>query len=169
MKNKTMKNTGESATGTILSQFDSRLPLWENIYESGDAFLDFQLRKNGMINRGFNRNNTTAYRGEVNGAGSVNEGMALYGAGIYSATKRSYASQYGKVRVVSSEELPFLPFRLRSAMWRDYAENLWITLLGKENYASIGYFKGVIMALGYDGVTVGTKDDMIIVKYPEVQ
>ena len=95
--------------------------------------------------------------------------MANYGRGIYSTTNRSYASKYGKVRRVEVEELPFRPLRFKSDMWfNEFGYDLK-RKYGEDWFKSNGYTEGVIRKMGFDGVTIGTGKEMIIVKYPDIK
>ena len=95
--------------------------------------------------------------------------MANYGRGIYSTTNHSYASKFGKVRQVEVEELPFRPLRFKSDMWFNEFGYELERKYGSDWFKSNGYTEGVIRKMGFDGVTIGTGKEMIIVKYPDIK
>ena len=130
------------------------------------GYFSNQMIMNGLIFRSLSRIKLVAYRGESSHSGT---NMANYGRGIYSTTNRSYASKYGKVRRVEVEELPFRPLRFKSDMWFNEFGYELERKYGSDWFKSNGYTEGVIRKMGFDGVTIGTGKEMIIVKYPDIK
>lgn len=130
------------------------------------GYFSNQMIMNGLVFRSLSRIRLVAYRGESNYSGT---NMANYGRGIYSTTNRSYASKYGKVRRVEVEELPFRPLRFKSDMWFNEFGYELERKYGSDWFKSNGYTEGVIRKMGFDGVTIGTGKEMIIVKYPDIK
>lgn len=130
------------------------------------GYFSNQMIMNGLVFRSLSRIKLVSYRGESSHSGT---NMANYGRGIYSTTNRSYASKFGKVRKVEVEELPFKPLRFKSAMWFDEFGHELQRRYGADWFASNGYAEGIIRKMGFDGVTIGTAKDMIIVKYTDVK
>ena len=130
------------------------------------GYFSNQMIMNGLVFRSLSRIKLVAYRGES--SHSVTN-MANYGRGIYSTTNRSYASKFGKVRKVEVEELPFKPLRFKSAMWFDEFGHELQRRYGADWFASNGYAEGIIRKMGFDGVTIGTDKEMIIVKYTDIK
>jgi hypothetical protein len=131
-----------------------------------EGYFSNQMIMNGLVFRSLSRIKLVAYRGESSRSGT---NMANYGRGIYSTTNRSYASKYGKVRKVEVEELPFRPLRFKSDMWFNEFGYELERKYGSDWFKSNGYTEGVIRKLGFDGVTIGTGKEMIIVKYPDIK
>ena len=130
------------------------------------GYFSNQMIMNGLVFRSLSRIRLVAYRGESSHSGT---NMANYGKGIYSTTNRSYASKYGKVRRVEVEELPFRPLRFKSDMWFNELGYELERKYGSDWFKSNGYTEGVIRKMGFDGVTIGTGKEMIIVKYPDIK
>lgn len=130
-----------------------------------EGYFSSQLLMNGLVFRQFSRWKVTSYRGESSNTGS---NMAKYGRGIYSTTNRSYALKFGKVRLVEPEEMPFKPLRFKNDLWFSQWEHDLRSKYGDAWFASNGYSEGIIRKMGFDGVTMGTSKDMIIVKYTDV-
>lgn len=128
--------------------------------------FDFNFRNNGIIKRKWSRIKVKAYRGvPVNGRGT---GMAIYTQGLYSATKRSVAAQYGRVHVVSYEDLPWNPLSVRDSTWYDYLVYNVIKpqfeRIRSEAF-NVNYVKPILQDMGYDGLVIGPMSDAIIVKW----
>lgn len=120
-------------------------------------------------NKPFSRAKTVAYRGEFKeniGSGS-NTGTAMYGQGIYTTTNKSYAKKFGEVREVSIDELPAVPLRFNNQNDFNQFEYILSESLGikKTDLYLVGEINEIICKLGYDGATIGSGKDMIIVKY----
>lgn len=130
------------------------------------GYFSNQMIMNGLVFRSLSRIKLVAYRGESSHSGT---NMSNYGRGIYSTTNRSYASKFGKVRKVDVEELPFKPLRFKSSMWFDEFGHELQRKYGADWFASNGYAEGIIRKMGFDGVTVGTGKEMIIVKYTDIK
>ena len=131
-----------------------------------EGYFSNQMIMNGLVFRSLSLEKLVAYRGESAESGS---NIALYGRGIYSTTSRSYASKFGKVRKVEVNELPLKPLRFKSDMWfNEFGYDLQ-RKYGSDWFKSNGYTEGVIREMGFDGVTIGTGKDMIIVKYTDVK
>lgn len=119
------------------------------------------------INGNWNRGNITAYRGEQVANSETNTGVAIYGQGRYTTTSKSYASKYGKVRSAEYDELPSKPLRLRTA------ENFQLLEQEVARQHNVNYrdlykhmdVSDMIMRMGYNGLTIGSGKDMIIVRY----
>lgn len=131
-----------------------------------EGYFSNQMLMNGLVFRSLSLERLVAYRGESSHSGT---NMENYGRGIYSTTNRSYASKFGKVRQVEVEELPFKPLRFKSALWFDEFGHELQRKYGADWFASNGYVEGIIRKMGFDGVTIGTGKDMIIVKYTDVK
>lgn len=127
------------------------------------------IKSNYVVNRAYSPNLDRTWRGEKaqNANESTNTGTALYGQGRYTTTNHSYAKKFGIVRKVNRDELPSNPLRLKNQA----AFQLLEQKLSEENNVKYGsLFKytdpsEVIKKMGYDGLTIGTSSDMIIVKY----
>lgn len=130
------------------------------------GYFSNQMIMNGLVFRSLSRIKLVAYRGESSHSGT---NMATYGKGIYSTTNRSYASKFGKVRKVEVEELPFKPLRFKSDMWFNEFGHELQRRYGADWFASNGYAEGIIRKMGFDGVTIGTDKEMIIVKYTDIK
>ena len=130
------------------------------------GYFSNQMIMNGLVFHSLSRIRLVAYRGESSHSGT---NMANYGRGIYSTTSRSYASKYGKVRRVEVEELPFRPLRFKSDIWFNEFGYELERKYGSDWFKSNGYAEGVIRKMGFDGVTIGTGKEMIIVKYPDIK
>ena len=130
------------------------------------GYFSNQMIMNGLVFRSLSRIKLVAYRGESSHSGT---NMSNYGRGIYSTTNRSYASKFGKVRKVDVEELPFKPLRFKSSMWFDEFGHELQRKYGADWFASNGYTEGIIRKMGFDGVTIGTDKEMIIVKYTDIK
>lgn len=130
------------------------------------GYFSNQMIMNGLVFRSLSRIKLVAYRGESSHSGT---NMSNYGRGIYSTTNRSYASKFGKVRKVDVEELPFKPLRFKSSMWFDEFGHELQRKYGADWFASNGYAEGIIRKMGFDGVTIGTGKEMIIVKYTDIK
>lgn len=120
-------------------------------------------------NKPFSRAKTVAYRGEFKeniGSGS-NTGIAMFGQGLYTTTNKSYAKKFGEVRKVSIDELPEIPLRFNNQNDFNQFEYLLSKSLGikKTDLYLVGEINEIICKLGYDGATIGSGKDMIIVKY----
>lgn len=117
----------------------------------------------------FSRIKTNAYRGEFKenkGTGS-NTGTAMYGQGIYTTTNKAYAKKFGEVREVTIDELPVVPLRFNNQNDFNQFEYILSESLGikKTDLHLVGDINEIICKLGYDGATIGSGKDMIIVKY----
>lgn len=130
-----------------------------------DGYFSSNILMNGMVYRQFSRYKVNAWRGESSSSG---KGMAMYGRGIYSTTDRSYAKNFGTIRRVTSEEMPFKPIRFKDGLAFSQWEHDLAIKYGKDWLASMGYAEGFIRRMGFDGVTIGTGREMIIVKYTDV-
>ena len=118
-------------------------------------------------NKPWARVKVKAYRGEQVAGAQKNTGLALYGQGRYTTTDRSYASKYGTVRNADVEELPVRPLRLQSI---DSFQLLEQAVARENNVDYRDLYKNMdvsdmITKMGYDGLTMGTGRDMMIVKY----
>lgn len=120
-----------------------------------------------IVNGTWSRNKVSAYRGEQNDRAEVNTGLAIYGQGRYTTTDRSYAKKFGNVRKAELDELPVLPLRLKTIggfqlLEQEVARNHNINY--RDLYTKMDV-SDMIVKMGYDGLTLGTGKDMIIVKY----
>ena len=122
-----------------------------------------------VVSGSWSRVKVSAYRGEQKYGAETNTGLAIYGQGRYTTTDRSYAVKFGDVRKAELDELPVNPLRLKTIggfqlLEQEVARN------NNVNYRDL-YTKmdvsDMIMKMGYDGLTLGTGKDMIIVKYFE--
>lgn len=124
-----------------------------------------------IVNKPWTRTKVSAFRGEQTKNAKTNTGLAMYGQGRYTTTDKSYAKKYGVVREASLEELPTLPLRLRTVGAFELLEQE----VAKEHEISKADLylnmdiSDMIKKMGYDGLTLGTGKDMIIVKYYWVQ
>lgn len=120
-----------------------------------------------IVNKPWARTKVSAFRGEQTKNAKTNTGLAMYGQGRYTTTDKSYAKKYGVVREASLEELPTLPLRLRTVGAFELLEQE-VAREHKISKADL-YLKmdisDMIKKMGYDGLTLGTGKDMIIVKY----
>ena len=123
--------------------------------------------ENYINNKPWARVKVKAYRGEKVAGAQTNTGLALYGQGRYTTTDRSYASKYGNVRDADIEELPVRPLRLKNV---DSFQLLEQAVARENNVDYRDLYKNMdvsdmITKMGYDGLTLGSGKDMIIVKY----
>lgn len=123
--------------------------------------------ENYINNKPWSRAKVKAYRGEQVAGAQTNTGLALYGQGRYTTTDRSYASKYGTVRDADIEELPAKPLRLKNV---DSFQLLEQSVAKENNVDYRDLYKNMdvsdmINKMGYDGLTLGSGKDMIIVKY----
>lgn len=110
----------------------------------------------------------STYRGEQSRENrDHNTGTAMYGQGRYSTTNRKYASKFGEVRTVDYEEMPAKPLSFKNAT----AFEMFEQELAKEHNIDKRYMyrnkdlSVIIKKMGYDGITIGPKSDMVIVSY----
>lgn len=110
----------------------------------------------------------STYRGEQSKENrDHNTGTAMYGQGRYSTTNRKYASKFGEVRTVDYEEMPSKALSFKNAA----AFELFEQELAKEHNIDKRHMyrnqdlSVIIKKMGYNGVTIGPKSDMIIVSY----
>lgn len=129
------------------------------------GYFSKQMLMNGLVFRQFNRSKCKAFRGESSSSGG---NMAQFGRGIYSTTSRAYAKKFGTVREVDTNELPFNPLRFRTGLWFNQFEHDLRQKYGDVWFSANGFAEGVIRKMGFDGVTIGTGKDMIIVKYTDI-
>ena len=110
----------------------------------------------------------STYRGEQSRANrDHNTGTAMYGQGRYSTTNRKYASKFGKVRTVDYEEMPSKALSFKNAAAFEMFEQ---ELAREHNIDKRHMYRNqdlsvIIKKMGYNGVTIGPKSDMIIVSY----
>ena len=130
-----------------------------------DGYFSKQMLMNGLVYRSLSPSKLLAYRGESTSSGS---NMALYGQGIYSTTNKAYAKKFGTVRWVDTNELPSNPLRFRTGLWFNQFEHDLRKKYGDVWFSANGFAEGVIRKMGFDGVTIGTGKDMIIVKYTDI-
>lgn len=102
----------------------------------------------------------SVYRGETTEK-SENGGLALYGEGIYSTTNKKYAQTFGKVRNVEIEEMPAIPISFKTITDFDQFEHLLARQYGIKK-SDLGNPNEYLYKMGYDGITIGPKKDMII-------
>lgn len=136
-----------------------------------DFSFDKVMLQNTTVNRQFRRANITAYRGESYSSGT---GMANYGRGIYSSQRKATARKYGTVRVVSYEELPYKPFRVKSEVSYELLDSTFRKYCLSKGVSLQDYYKkeGLVSYLkykGFDGLTIGIAPDNIIVKWTDVR
>lgn len=110
----------------------------------------------------------STYRGEQSREKrDHNTGIAMYGQGRYSTTNKKYASKYGEVRTVDYDEMPAKPLSFKNATSFEMFEQE----LAKEHNIDKSYMyrnqdlSVIIKKMGYDGITIGPKSDMVIVSY----
>ena len=110
----------------------------------------------------------STYRGEQSRENrDHNTGTAMYGQGRYSTTNRKYASKFGEVRTVDYEEMPAKALSFKNAA----AFEMFEQELAREHNIDKRYMyrnqdlSVIIKKMGYDGITIGPKSDMIIVSY----
>lgn len=106
-------------------------------------------------------------RGEREGAGANGGNGASYGIGIYSTTSTKLAKEYGSVRKIAREEIPIKPLSFKTPehffhFKHVFAKEHGLTQLDLRHDISV-YLK----KMGYDGVTIGDKKNLIVVKFPE--
>lgn len=133
--------------------------------------FDSVTLQNTTVNRQFRRSNITAYRGESSDSGT---GMAVYGRGIYSSQRKATARKYGTVRVVSYEELPYRPFRVKSEVAYELLESIFRKYCLSKGMSLQNFYnsEGLVAYLkykGFDGLTIGIAPDNIIVKWTDVR
>ena len=110
----------------------------------------------------------STYRGEQSKENrDHNTGTAMYGQGRYSTTNRKYASKFGEVRTVDYEEMPSKALSFKNAAAFEMFEQ---ELAREHNIDKRHMYRNqdlsvIIKKMGYNGVTIGPKSDMIIVSY----
>ena len=110
----------------------------------------------------------STYRGEQSKENrDHNTGTAMYGKGRYSITNRKYASKFGEVRTVDYEEMPSKALSFKNAAAFEMFEQ---ELAKEHNIDKRHMYRNqdlsvIIKKMGYNGVTIGPKSDMIIVSY----
>ena len=110
----------------------------------------------------------STYRGEqAKENRDHNTGTAMYGQGRYSTTNRKYASKFGEVRTVDYEEMPSKALSFKNAAAFEMFEQ---ELAREHNIDKRHMYRNqdlsvIIKKMGYNGVTIGPKSDMIIVSY----
>ena len=110
----------------------------------------------------------STYRGEQSKENrDHNTGTAMYGQGRYSTTNRKYASKFGGVRTVDYEEMPAKPLSFKNATSFEMFEQ---ELAREHNIDKRHMYRNqdlsvIIKKMGYDGITIGPKSDMVIVSY----
>ena len=110
----------------------------------------------------------STYRGEQTKENrDHNTGTAMYGQGRYSTTNRKYASKFGEVRTVDYEEMPSKPLSFKNATSFEMFEQ---ELAREHNIDKRHMYRNqdlsvIIKKMGYNGITIGPKSDMIIVSY----
>lgn len=110
----------------------------------------------------------STYRGEQSRANrDHNTGTAMYGQGRCSTTNRKYASKFGEVRTVDYEEMPSKALSFKNAAAFEMFEQ---ELAREHNIDKMHMYRNqdlsvIIKKMGYNGVTIGPKSDMIIVSY----
>lgn len=110
----------------------------------------------------------STYRGEQSKENrDHNTGTAMYGQGRYSTTNRKYASKYGEVRTVDYEEMPAKALSFKNVTSFELFEQ---ELAKEHNIDKRQMYRNqdlsvIIKKMGYDGITIGPKSDMVIVSY----
>ena len=110
----------------------------------------------------------STYRGEMSKESrDHNTGTAMYGQGRYSTTNKKYASKYGEVRTVDYEEMPAKALSFKNVTAFELFEQ---ELAREHNIDKRHLYRNqdlsvIIKKMGYDGITIGPKKDMIIVSY----
>lgn len=110
----------------------------------------------------------STYRGEQSRENrDHNTGTAMYGQGRYSTTNKKYASKYGEVRTVDYDEMPSKPLSFKNATSFEMFEQ---ELAREHNIDKRHMYRNqdlsvIIKKMGYNGITIGPKSDMIIVSY----
>lgn len=110
----------------------------------------------------------STYRGEQSKENrDHNTGTAMYGQGRYSTTNRKYASKFGEVRTVDYEGMPSKALSFKNAAAFEMFEQ---ELAREHNIDKRHMYRNqdlsvIIKKMGYNGVTIGPKSDMIIVSY----
>lgn len=110
----------------------------------------------------------STYRGEQTKENrDHNTGTAMYGQGRYSTTNRKYASKFGEVRTVDYEEMPSKALSFKNATSFEMFEQ---ELAKEHNIDKRHMYRNqdlsvIIKKMGYNGITIGPKSDMIIVSY----
>lgn len=110
----------------------------------------------------------STYRGEQSKENrDHNTGTAMYGQGRYSTTNRKYASKFGEVRTVDYEEMPSKALSFKNVTAFEMFEQ---ELAKEHNIDKRHMYRNqdlsvIIKKMGYNGVTIGPKSDMIIVSY----
>lgn len=120
-----------------------------------------------IVNGQWSRTKISAYRGEQDKSAQTNTGLAMYGQGKYTTTDKSYAKKFGNVRSVELEDLPIHPLRLKTMggfqiLEQEIARNNNVNY--RDLYSEMDV-SDMVTKMGYDGLTLGTGKDMIIVKY----
>lgn len=118
----------------------------------------------------FSRQNMykSVYRGEMGATNKdYNTGTAMYGQGRYTTTNKKYASKFGKVRTVEYEEMPAIPLSFKNVTSFEMFEQELAKEHGirKNDLYRNHDLSTIIKKMGYDGITIGPKSDMIIVSY----
>lgn len=124
-----------------------------------------------VVSGSWSRVKVSAFRGEQeeNLKAQTNTGLAMYGQGRYTTTDKSYAKKFGTVREAELDELPVHPLRLKTIggfqlLEQEVARNHNINY--RDLYTKMDV-SDMVKKMGYDGLTLGTGKDMIIVKYSD--
>ena len=130
-----------------------------------------KLKSNYLYNDNyFNRvqmNDKGVYRGEKKEGSTDNTGTAKYGLGRYTTTDKKYASKFGNVREIHLDELPSRPLSFKDEL----AFQMFEQELAKEHGMKLKHMNQynrvdeIIQKMGYNGLTIGPKNNMIIVSY----
>lgn len=125
--------------------------------------------KNMLVTSPWKRYNLTVYRGvmDENKGKLENTGVAMYGRGLYTTTNRSYAKKYGNLVELTPDDLPIIPLRLKTHTDESLFEQILAESFGieKRHLHLVGELEEIMLKLGYDGMTIGTGKEMMIVKY----
>lgn len=108
----------------------------------------------------------TIWRGVSDDSGS---GMATYGTGLYTTTNKKMAQGYGTVKKMDYDSLPDFPLRFDTI--NDF--EIWIgqtmDILGYDDKRKFAKdypdLRNFIKKLGYDGIQIGSGNDIFFVKY----
>lgn len=130
-----------------------------------------KLKSNYLYNDNyFNRvkmNDKGVYRGENEEGSTNNTGTAKYGLGRYTTTNKKYAAKFGKVRKVNLDELPSNPLSFKNELAfqmfeQELAKEYGMKVIHMNRYNQVDE---IIQKMGYNGLTIGPKEDMVIVSY----
>lgn len=126
---------------------------------------------NRPTSKNYKKYSITVYRGTLaeNKGKNRNSGTAYYGSGLYTTTNKSYAKKFGDVSIIDNSLLPSVPIMFKDQTYFEQFvyEFCQATNISKREIFSKITIEDFFYRLGFDGATIGSGKDMIIVTYPK--